>query len=119
MSTEQRDPESVGTDSDRSRNRHPARSTSSCTGPAAGSGSSRLLGKKFPLASWTHPELAGEAGTGPEKKLGPLLPTRSSVAMKKEVEAAGEPGLGDGMEPPGEVQVGPLPGPVLWLGGLP
>lgn len=109
----------MGTDSDRSRNRHPARSTSSCAVPAAGSSSSWLPGKKFPLAPWMHLELGGEAGTGPEKKLGPLLPMCSSVVMKKEVEAVGEPGLGDGMKPLGEVQVGPLPGPVVRLAGLP
>lgn len=67
---------------------------------------------------WPPPEVVGDSGTAPEKELGPLLPTCSSVAMKKEAAAAGEPGLGDGMEPPGEVQMPPLPWPAVGLGGL-
>lgn len=55
-------------------------------------------------------------GTMLEKEPGPLVPTCSSVAMKK--EAVGEPGLGDGTEPPGEAQAGPLAWPAAGLGGL-
>lgn len=54
----------------------------------------------------------------PAKEPGPLLPTRSSMAMKKEAAMAGEPGPGDELEPPSEVQAGPLPGPAVGLGGL-